>query len=720
MQIRTAPKNIKKGEAVFDISEITETWALPYCKFQSLDHVFVEPKLSDLCQNCGKVMNSDDNCHTLNYSLLKEVLGFDFQIGSQFEYDLRFCSSKCFCKAQFMFGPILSSLKKIAPDLVSYWKKRLCVRIMDQDDVSILVATCMFWNFSQHFNFISKIHHESTRQSFNKTIDDALYEYWIILYSSLPSVSDSDGSTLFSVDVFDSIVKAIRRRCFLTQPDVYRLSNVTDALFKSTSNLDVKINTVLSEFNRCLNGFSALYEKSLTQVTSTELAAWRAISRVSQGITETIENDTDFSNELNDGLLETLRNFSPHFTVIIPYLEFTHSCIPNGFLEKREDKVVLIALHDIFIGEQITVSLIDNLEADVTTRGLLLRSIYEKDFQCMCFRCNIERIDINRLDEAKGGHQWYEWKRMGDLSMQYSRFRQALKYYDMALQSSNLIDTERGDILHARAATFLGRRQFVKACEVWNDAYSKVSSHTGIKLQVTKTISYKDPGNGCSTSQGSTYSYETLIPSKCFMTKGAVVTKLECKQAIQWAEEASVYLPGGWTTSRHYAVPTTDIPVHQIPKLLSWFKNVFYTRLKPLLGQQFGTKEVGENGSAVHIHDAFIVRYDSQGGQRHLPLHRDESTHSFTIALNSLGEYEGGGTYISQLQTSLKPERGGVVSFRGSDLLHGGDPVIRGTRYIIVAFCYADFAGLDKEQNQKVKKQKLENCSSNFSFEFQF
>lgn len=35
------------------------------------------------------------------------------------------------------------------------------------------------------------------------------------------------------------------------------------------------------------------------------------------------------------------------------------------------------------------------------------------------------------------------------------------------------------------------------------------------------------------------------------------------------------------------------------------------------------------------MHDAFVVRYE-EGKQRHLPLHRDQSTHSFT-ASNSFG-----------------------------------------------------------------------------------
>ena len=49
------------------------------------------------------------------------------------------------------------------------------------------------------------------------------------------------------------------------------------------------------------------------------------------------------------------------------------------------------------------------------------------------------------------------------------------------------------------------------------------------------------------------------------------------------------------------------------------------------------------------MHDAFLVRYEA-GAQALLPMHSDESEVSLTIALNPLGEYDGGGTVIAPLQ----------------------------------------------------------------------
>ena len=81
----------------------------------------------------------------------------------------------------------------------------------------------------------------------------------------------------------------------------------------------------------------------------------------------------------------------------------------------------------------------------------------------------------------------------------------------------------------------------------------------------------------------------------------------------------------------------------------------------------------------VAIHDAFVVKYDTgvpvnptvakalantdkisvqamaAPSQTYLPLHCDQSSHSFTIALNAAEEYEGGGTYFPSLGAVMRP-----------------------------------------------------------------
>lgn len=89
----------------------------------------------------------------------------------------------------------------------------------------------------------------------------------------------------------------------------------------------------------------------------------------------------------------------------------------------------------------------------------------------------------------------------------------------------------------------------------------------------------------------------------------------------------------------------------------------------------------------LRVMDAFVVRYDARE-QASLPMHIDENTFSFTIALNDRSEYEGGGTMFAQVRplgaedepfgpTVLNADAGGVVTFPGK-LLHGGNVVTKG------------------------------------------
>ena len=110
--------------------------------------------------------------------------------------------------------------------------------------------------------------------------------------------------------------------------------------------------------------------------------------------------------------------------------------------------------------------------------------------------------------------------------------------------------------------------------------------------------------------------------------------------------------------------------------------------------------------------------------QRYLPPHIDESSHSFILALNS--DFSGGGTYIHELGMTLKPEVGGMCSFSGGEVLHSGDPVVEGVRYIIAAFCYVDIISEEKEHklqdlfadNDKSGKSTQDKNQSLFSFGF--
>lgn len=134
--------------------------------------------------------------------------------------------------------------------------------------------------------------------------------------------------------------------------------------------------------------------------------------------------------------------------------------------------------------------------------------------------------------------------------------------------------------------------------------------------------------------------------------------------------------------------------------------------------RQFKLESKRHQRRDIFIHDAFVVRYDSSK-QRYLPPHIDESSHSFIIALNT--EFKGGGTYIHELESVLRPTIGGMVSFEGGSLLHSGDPVIDGVRYCIVAFCYIDQVQVAAESAETIKVKNDDTAATApFSFGFQF
>ena len=135
-----------------------------------------------------------------------------------------------------------------------------------------------------------------------------------------------------------------------------------------------------------------------------------------------------------------------------------------------------------------------------------------------------------------------------------------------------------------------------------------------------------------------------------------------------------------------------DIPVHEVPWVLSYFND----NVKPALSE-FVRVCWGETG--LIIHDAFVVKYSceeggSGGGAKNatgIPFHYDESTYSFTIALND--GFEGGGTRFEEPLGVVKENVGIAVGFRGDESFHCGEDITSGTRYILVAFCYGRSEG---------------------------
>lgn len=138
----------------------------------------------------------------------------------------------------------------------------------------------------------------------------------------------------------------------------------------------------------------------------------------------------------------------------------------------------------------------------------------------------------------------------------------------------------------------------------------------------------------------------------------------------------------GWTTSRHYSVPTTDVPVAAVLELKEWFCRQLERRLFPMIVELFDDIET------LRVIDAFFVKY-SADAQADLPLHCDQSRISLTIAMNPRSDFDGGGTYFPLLGPYPVDLDIGDVAFFDGSLLHAGAPTTRGRRSIIAVFLWA-------------------------------
>lgn len=145
----------------------------------------------------------------------------------------------------------------------------------------------------------------------------------------------------------------------------------------------------------------------------------------------------------------------------------------------------------------------------------------------------------------------------------------------------------------------------------------------------------------------------------------------------------------GWTTKRHKNYPTTDLPVRQIPALSTPIINMIISNIFPIIGSHYNL-----NPFFLNIVDIFVVKY-TVDGQNHLEFHRDGSIISFNILLND--EFEGGGTIIRHRSESggisevLHESETGDLFIHSGKLLHSGNKITLGTRYIIVGFIEYSF-----------------------------
>lgn len=376
-------------------------------------------------------------------------------------------------------------------------------------------------------------------------------------------------------------------------------------------------------------------------------------------------------------------------------LAIRHACLPDATLEITSlTKVNAIYLYDIdTMGEDEIIKICSvPLDGGVMEREAHRRCHRSNRIKSdeaprdSCILCHHNRMkrDCENNSAENNVFDWKETVKLGHYFFQREQFRDASVCYRKALELNESLD----DIRHALGALQLAQGNFLAAQQIWNEAAATMRTldrspeqHEGINLQLQKqqAYAYLETAEDSTTLVPGKYKYQSYFNKQCFVTP--MLDKSTCQTLIQIATAN-----GKFTTGRHYAVPTNDIPVHDVPELLDWFYPWMQEELSPLMKAQFHVTD--HRHQRFYVHDAFFVRYTSDEETNHLPPHFDECSHSLLICLND--DFQGGGTYFHNHNTVLSPKVGEVITFKGDSLIHGGDAVTSGTRYILAVFLYLD------------------------------
>ena len=428
-----------------------------------------------------------------------------------------------------------------------------------------------------------------------------------------------------------------------------------------------------------------------------------------------------------------------------------HSCVPSHLLalESSDQLRPRVALQST--GREaartetdsaaISICWESNCDCNIayTEREALLQKRFGAEYVCDCDLCALDRwrqttaaskVIASRVDYSTLPATLIEdLKPIAYAYMRAEKFKHASALLKQQIQRK----ASDGDAWYALGAALLSSRgtSWLSAHSVWAQGENICPGHEMLAEVMSKVRSYSaaviQTSSTCTLPSVTEHMFDDVF--NIGMTTAPALSSADCAQAIQ-AAEAFAALNTGWTTSRHYAVPTTDIPVHASPQLLHWFANTLLPQALPLLRHMFF------QGLPMQcaIHDAFVVKYSASDGQRYLPMHTDESTHSLTVVLNDLSEFEGGGTFFDVLGGAIRPPIGHILAFDGN-LLHGGDVLLSGTRYIVAVFLLlapVEASPADEWHNlartdaaagsETMSKGASENVDTagNFSFAFSF
>lgn len=317
----------------------------------------------------------------------------------------------------------------------------------------------------------------------------------------------------------------------------------------------------------------------------------RRVVRLAQaaGLTSNSSGSSGFPGELEENPFEA---FGGIIRGLWPTLgSLPHSCIPTVVVESSPSaagRVCLVALHDLPKGGQLTAAIIDHVGVPLESRQRALRRRCYPS-HCQCLKCQVEMLAGSLASVMPNSLPLTleEIKRVGDMCMEEGLVPAALRCYDFVLNTPDLNDSLRQEVCLTCGAACLDLGDGLNARKYWRMGVVDQSLDECVrnpmlveqlsKIEAIDSYVYEDisqlsplPWHQISSSIRNTYgdsSNGSSLP--IYMTTVPVISSDECRQVIAWGE-AFASRAGGWSTDRHYAVPTTDIPLHKDPQLLRW------------------------------------------------------------------------------------------------------------------------------------------------------
>ena len=437
----------------------------------------------------------------------------------------------------------------------------------------------------------------------------------------------------------------------------------------------------------------------LSNFSSSEIETYMNDSEDLKGAIEALLNSLDEEEEENGpGKVSTLQEENENGTLPVPSVNglvlwngmgyLTHTCKPSVAMsfDPLAGTIEIQANHLLHPNAMMTRCYCRSDD----THSEILRFIGRNGMRCICNTCKTR--EYLERDKHLCVHQVAMLDMLGEVAFEEERYEDACLIYERRLQ----IEREDGEIWHKYGRALVNRGLWSKGYEVWERGW-ELMEKLGFEHKELNTLmaaqKYYRKGIGSKfDSNGTCVLYNSFeekhLRSSAFLVDSVVMPLIDCRQIIE-ESEAYAKQKKGWSTKRHYSVPTTDVPAHELKATLGILNKCLERYLFPAIAEKFGEQE-----EDLQVHDAFVIKY-SMNGQKFLPIHTDQSHYSATIGLNSVHDYqEGGLVFVGQDNDAsegriVRVDEGKAIIFKGGEVSHGGQQITGGVRYIIALFIFS-------------------------------